>query len=131
MHGIFAWSHAWRISTFYLHFFALDLSSQQPGMRICCFIHVYVSVCVMLWGCVVVCICVFVFGMVWRYGKEIAGERQSKARCPVVFFLLDATQRQDVDRSMNRHELCNPYLWQRPSWDHLYASTMLLSYAIM
>jgi hypothetical protein len=105
MHGIFAWTHAWRISTSYFQFFALDLSSQQPGMRICCFVHVCVSVCkgVCVW-CVFVCVYVVWFGV---YGKEIAGERQSKARCPVVFFLLDANQRQDTDRSMNRHGFCN------------------------
>jgi hypothetical protein len=95
-----------------LHFlfpvFAMDLSSQQPGMRICCFVHVCVSVCTA--NVCVVCIFVCVCGMVWRYGKEIAGERQSKARCPVVFFLLDANQRQDIDRSMNRHGFYNPYL---------------------
>jgi hypothetical protein len=77
---------------------------------------------------VYLCVCVVWFGV---YGKEIAGERQSKARCPVVFFLLDANQRQAMGISINRHGFCNPYLWQQPNHDNLYASTILFSYAFM
>jgi hypothetical protein len=103
----------------------------NEDMLFCACMCMMVCVCVCnVVGVCVVCICVCLCGMVWRYGKEIAGERQSKARCPAVFFLLGANQRQAIGRSMNRHGFCNPYLWQRPRRNKLYASTMSLSYAV-